>query len=43
MTGHFAKFGPVDAAAEPIVHFATLCPNGPSGLFFDPKKQQQPW
>ncbi len=34
MNGHNAKFGPVEAA--------TLPSEGPSGLFFDPKKQSHP-
>lgn len=43
MTGQNAKFGPAEVAAEPIVHFATLPENGPSGQFFNPKKQPHPW
>ncbi|CAF0876171.1 unnamed protein product [Rotaria sp. Silwood1] len=43
MTGNNAKFGPVQVAADPIVYFATLPSDGPSGQFFDPKKQPHPW
>ena len=43
MTGHFAEFGPVDAAAEPIVHFATIGADGPSGQFFDKHKGVHAW
>ncbi|CAF4010324.1 unnamed protein product, partial [Adineta steineri] len=43
MTGNYAKFDSVDAAADPIVYFATLPSDGPSGLFFDKKKQVHAW
>ncbi|CAF2930053.1 unnamed protein product, partial [Rotaria sp. Silwood2] len=42
MTGHNAKFGPVEAAAAPIVYFATLPANGPSGQFFNSKMNPHP-
>ncbi|CAF1420759.1 unnamed protein product [Adineta steineri] len=43
MTGNNPKFGPIEAAAEPIVYFATLPSDGPSGQFFDKQKQVHAW